>query len=56
MRAFIRPALVALIVAGTASLVMAAQPAFAQAKDQAAQAPSQPPELCLLYTSPSPRD
>jgi hypothetical protein len=45
MRAFIRPAVAALIVAGAASLVMSAQPALAQAKDQpapAAQAPAQP--------------
>jgi hypothetical protein len=45
MRAFIRPALVALSIAGAASLAIATQPAFAQAKDQAAQAPAQPPEL-----------
>ena len=45
MRAFVRPALVALIVTGAASLVISAQPAFAQAKGQpapAAQAPAQP--------------
>jgi hypothetical protein len=45
MRAFIRPAVAALIVAGAASLVISAQPALAQAKDQpapAAQAPAQP--------------
>jgi hypothetical protein len=42
MRAFIRPALVALSIAAAASLAIAAQPAFAQAKDQAAQAPAQP--------------
>ena len=43
MRAFIRPALVALSIAGAASLAISAQPAFAQAKDQAA--PAQPQEL-----------
>ena len=45
MRAFIRPAVAALIVTGAASLVMSAPPVLAQAKDQpaaAAQAPAQP--------------
>jgi len=45
MRAFIRPAVAALIVAGATSLVISAPPALAQAKDQAApaaQAPAQP--------------
>jgi len=47
MRAFIRPALVALIVAGAASLVISAQPAFAQAKDQAAPAAQAPDQAEL---------
>jgi hypothetical protein len=45
MRAFIRPAVAALIVAGAVYPVISAQPAFAQAKNQAApaaQAPAQP--------------
>jgi hypothetical protein len=48
MRAFIRPALVALSIVGAASLAVSVQPALAQSKDQAApaaQAPAQAPEL-----------